>query len=262
VEVVERALLGSCLAFGIAEFSVRRKMLTRGGAVAATGIGTLSMAAGWSWAWPLLAFFFSVTSLTRWRASEKGRVMADIVEKAGSRDAMQVIANGGVFAACATAFLLDPSASWRMLGTGALAAVTADSWATEVGAASGTQPRSVRGTRVPVGTSGAVTPAGLLAMVAGALFLAAFSPFGNTVEMAALAAGGIGGAFVDTLAGASLQEVRWCDQCGRETERAIHPCGMQTRHHRGIRHFTNDAVNLTSSIAGALFAWLCWRAWT
>ena len=57
---------------------------------------------------------------------------------------------------------------------GALAASAADTWATEIGSLATRPPRSILTLRpVPAGTSGGVNLLGMLAMVAGATFVAA-----------------------------------------------------------------------------------------
>src|SRR5205085_12699885 len=84
------------------------------------------------------------------------------------------LANGGVVAPLALAYGLAPSlgASLSAAFLGALGAATADTWATEVGVLSTSQPRLIT-TRKPVtaGASGGVTWLGSLAAAAGALCL-------------------------------------------------------------------------------------------
>lgn len=170
---------------------------------------------------------------------------------------MQVLANGGVFALAALGEALDPSVIWPLVGLGALAAATADTWATEVGTALGGVPRSVIGFKiVPVGTSGAVTWPGSAALVLGSIWLGtAALALGFELPVAiAIVAGGVGGSLADTLLGALVQERRWCTDCNRETEQRTHHCGNRTVHRRGVRGFGNDAVNLTSTAAGAAIA--------
>jgi uncharacterized protein (TIGR00297 family) len=205
----------------------------------------------------LLAFFFSSTALSAWRSASKHAATLDVVEKSAERDAVQVLANGGVFALGALAAIVAPSLIWAPLALGALAAATADTWATEVGAAIGGIPHLITDlTRVPVGTSGAVSLAGSAAMVLGAVWLGTAARglgFDPHVVLPTIA-GGVGGALADTLLGATVQERHWCPQCRRETEQRIHRCGGRTDYRRGVRGFGNDAVNLTSTVVGAAIA--------
>ena len=96
------------------------------------------------------------------------------LEKTGARDAIQVFANGGVFAVAAIGMLAAPDVRWFSLGAGALAASASDTWATEIGTLWGGAPRSILTARVvPTGTSGGITLIGSLGTIAGAAFMAA-----------------------------------------------------------------------------------------
>jgi len=72
---------------------------------------------------------------------------------------------------------------------------------------------------------------------------------------AAVALGGIAGALVDSLLGASLQTLRWCPQCRRPTEREPHLCGANTTLLRGLSWMGNDFVNFAATLTGALVAY-------
>lgn len=257
-----RSLLGVALAATLVLAARRARALTASGGWAALVVGGVVTAAGWHWTAVLLAFFVSSSLLSGWRREHKERETASIIEKGGARDAWQVVANGGIFALCALGVLVLPWAGWSLAGVGAIAAATADTWATEVGTAIGGVPRSLRGfQRVAAGTSGAVSIAGTAAMCAGAIFLgttAVLAGFDQEVFVPVMI-GGIAGALTDTLIGATWQERRWCTRCSLATERHVHDCGSATERRRGVAGFDNDAVNLTSCAVGAVVALLCGR---
>jgi uncharacterized membrane protein len=142
------------------------------------------------------------------------------------------------------------------VGAGALAASAADTWATEIGTLTKVNPRSIiSGKTVPPGTSGGISLAGTAAAVVGALFIAAAAWLAQwPVPFAAVAIGGVAGALLDSLLGATAQARRWCDLCARSTERLVHNCGTPTRHAGGLMGFDNDAVNAVCSGVGALVA--------
>src|SRR5437870_3701993 len=96
--VATRAAAGAALALAIALAARRARALDASGAVAATALGTLAIAAGWTWGALLIAFFITGSALSRWKRDEKARRTGATVEKGGERDAWQVLANGGVFA--------------------------------------------------------------------------------------------------------------------------------------------------------------------
>ncbi|HWL39480.1 MAG TPA: DUF92 domain-containing protein [Gemmatimonadaceae bacterium] len=249
-------MLGALLGAAVALPATRARVLSSSGAIAGTIVGAIAVAAGWSWGFLLLAFFVPASALSRLGAEQKSASTERIVAKSGSRDARQVVANGGIFAAAAAMHLVSPSPIWMAVGIGALAASAADTWATEVGTLIGGQPRSiVSGRPVPVGTSGGITPAGTAAALAGAAFMSlAAWVVGFAVPIHAVIAGGVAGALADSLIGAGLQERRWCDLCESSTERPVHDCGTVTRVSAGIAGFDNDAVNLACSCIGALVA--------
>lgn len=168
-----------------------------------------------------------------------------------------MLANGGLFAAAALLSLLFPSPLWPAAGAGALAAATADTWATEIGTLADRPPRSIlSGDVVPPGTSGGVTLPGTLASVAGALFIALLAlalGWGAQAALGALA-GGVAGSTADSFLGATLQARRWCDRCDKGTERDLHACGEPTRLVGGVAWLGNDAVNALCALSGALSA--------
>jgi uncharacterized protein (TIGR00297 family) len=241
----------------------RTRALSPSGAVAGALVGTLCMAAGWSWGVLLLSLFVTASVLSR--IDERGKLarLSSVVEKGGERDAGQVLANGGVFAAAALGQLLVPSPAWMALGLGAIATSTADTWATEVGTLSARDPVSIiSGRRVPAGTSGAITALGSAAGAAGAAFIAAEGALARwPVPFAAAALGGLAGAATDSVLGATIQARRWCEACATSTERKVHSCGSPTRHTAGLRGFDNDVVNVVCSVVGALIALAVSRLW-
>jgi len=260
--VLASALIGFLIAASVSLLALKVHSLSRGGAVAATAIGTLAVAAGWNWGALLIIYFASSTVLSHLGRERKEGRTASIVAKGGERDAIQVLANGAMFAGAALAMILRPNPYWIALGAGALAASAADTWATEVGTLARGEPRSILTWRpVPVGTSGGVSLEGSLAMIAGALFIGALTavlgwPLGVAIRVII---GGVAGAIVDSLLGASLQARRWCDTCNRETERLVHDCGAETRGVRGLGWMDNDIVNFLSGAFGGLLAALLSR---
>lgn len=245
-----RLLAGALLAAIIALAARRTRSLSTSGAVAAIVTGTLAVGAGWSWGVVLILYFAASTVLSHLGRREKERRTASIVAKGGERDAFQVLANGFAFAVAAGGFMLTPHPLWLALGAGSLAASAADTWATEIGTLYGGTPRSILTLRrVPAGTSGGISVAGLLASAAGATFVSLAARTGWPIVV-----GGIAGALIDSLLGATIQSRRWCDACARETERPVHDCGAATRPLCGVSWIDNDVVNFLSGTAGGLLA--------
>ena len=143
-----------------------------------------------------------------------------------------------------------------------MAAVNADTWGTELGVLSASPPRLITsGEEVERGASGGVTFLGYLASIGGALviglFAKLFTPGASVVLVAVL--GGLAGATVDSVLGATVQGIFFCPKCGKETEsHPIHHCGTETTYLRGWRWLNNDLVNLICSMVGAGIALAGW----
>ncbi len=250
--------LGGALAAAIALLAYWAGALSRSGATAAFVVGTLTF--GFGGLLPailLVAFFVSSSALSRFGRGRK-KAMAEKFAKGSTRDAAQVAANGGAAAILSLLFGWQGSELWLAGLLGALAAVTADTWATELGVLARSQPRRLSDWRqVSPGTSGAITFEGTLASAAGALFIGGLAAAISGRPLLALAGlvAGLGGALIDSLLGASVQANYYCPQCAKETEQApIHSCGTETTFVGGWRWMTNDAVNGLASLAGAVLA--------
>jgi uncharacterized protein (TIGR00297 family) len=157
--------LGAALAAVVAGAGYFRGALSEDGLVAAVVVGAVVfVAGGWGWSLTLIAFFVSSSVLSSLRLDEKKR-LAEKFAKGRRRDWAQVLANAGVLLILSFVAVLKPDFALltSMGAVGALAAVTADTWATEIGVLSRSEPFLVTTwKRVPRGTSGGVSLAGLL----------------------------------------------------------------------------------------------------
>ena len=249
-------LIGLALAGVIAALAWRLRALRTSGAIAAVVVGTIAMGAGWDWGIVLVAYFISSALLSRYRSAEKENRVSGRIEKEGARDAIQVIANGAVFALAALGYWLHPHPTWQALGAGALAASAADTWATELGVIARATPRSILTWKpVSVGTSGGVTAQGMLAGAAGASFIVIITRLLRWPGVAAVAAlvGGLFGCVLDSVLGASLQARRWCASCAMATEQRVHRCGSNTTVVGGYEWLDNDLVNFLATFGGGVF---------
>jgi uncharacterized protein (TIGR00297 family) len=254
------AVAGTALSALIAGTAWRVGSLSRSGAVTALFTGSIAIMAGPAWGIFLVAWFVGASAASRVGRRAKDMAAGDVVAKGGARDAAQVLANGGVFTACALGSLTGvPGASGEslaLMGAASLVAAGADTLATETGTLWRGQPWSLRSRGpVPAGTSGAVSLPGTLGMLAGAGALAGLAAGSGLIPVPAVAAvalAGVAGAVGDTVIGAFWQARRWCPQCARETEQTVHRCGTATRPWRGARWLTNDMVNLLCTVIGAL----------
>ena len=259
-------LLGFLLGALIGYLAWRVRSLSASGAWAAAITGGLIFGLGGiPWAVLLLAFFISSSALSRWSAARKA-ALDEKFSKGSQRDWGQVLANGGLGALLVIVAIVLPQSGWTWAAyAGAMAAVNADTWATEVGVLSKSAPRLITsGKEVERGTSGGVSLLGYLAVFAGAalvaLAAAGFAPAGSRLAFAAVVTlAGAAGSTFDSWLGATVQAIYYCPNCQKETERhPQHTCGAATTLQRGWRWLDNDWVNFLCSLVGALAAALLW----
>jgi uncharacterized protein (TIGR00297 family) len=263
-----RLALGLLLSALIGGLGYARGSLSAGGWAGAILVGTAAVGfVGWTIGALVVLFFVSSSALSHWRKAAKAQVAADKFDKTERRDFGQSMANGGAVLGLSIMYAIAPvPALWAAI-VGALAAVTADTWATEIGTLSPTPPRLVtNGRSVEPGVSGAITVYGTLGSAAGALAIGLGAALLRPLlerEMAwwaiPLALGaGLAGSLADSLLGATVQHQRWCQNCRTETERRVHRCGTATTYLRGWRLLDNDGVNFVASLVGALTGALLW----
>ncbi len=255
-------LLGFLLAGIIAYIAYRAHSLSQNGAYASALVGTIIFGlGGLSWAILLLVFFITSTALTH-AFKKRKQGLNEKFSKGGQRDTGQVFGNGGAATLFAALHFFFPNALWPWLGfSAALAAVNADTWATELGVLNPTQPRMITDLRkrVEKGTSGGVslwgTGAALLgASVIGAL-AAIFSPTDHWLLFLLITISGLLGSLFDSLLGATVQAMYFCPADQKETEKyPLHTCGTPTIHTRGWTWLDNDWVNFACGAFGVVVA--------
>jgi uncharacterized protein (TIGR00297 family) len=275
-----RLLLGLLISSAIGIVAYRRGSLSASGALGAVITGTTIFGfGGWIAGILLVAFFVSSSALSKFKAQTRAkRDAAELFDKGGRRDIWQALANGGAAAGLAALSALAGAAGNPQLATalyagmlGALATVTADTWATELGVLSRSAPRLIT-TLKPVvpGTSGGISAAGSLAALAGATFIGLLYYALTTTTVAVLpihnphnwlgaralatVIAGMLGAFSDSLMGATSQAQYFSVRRAKPTERAIDVDGSPNQLVHGWRWMNNDWVNFLSSLLGAALA--------
>ena len=272
-------LLGLLLSVAMAPLGYWRQALSASGAVGAVLVGTLIFGlGGWEWGLLLVTFFASSSWLSHFRKADKAQV-AEKFSKGNRRDIGQALANAGLGAILAVVSVRYPEPLLFAAFVGVMATVNADSWATELGILSLVPPRLITsGDAVAPGTSGGVTSLGIWASVAGAMLIGMVATAsvqigsllsGNgwshrAISYSQLAVvGGLVGSLFDSLLGATVQGIYYCDRCEKETESAVHHCGGGTQLLRGWGWLNNDLVNFLASLVGGLaaasLAWIVWR---
>ncbi len=254
-------LIGFLLAIAVSFAAYRARSLTLSGAIAAVTVGTIIFGVGgWQWAVLLLAFFITSSALTR--AFKKRKTgLNEKYSKGGQRDSAQVFGNGGLAAMFAALHYSFPDSPWVWLAfAAALAAVNADTWATELGVLNPVPPRMLTnlGKVVEKGTSGGVSLVGSLAALMGAALIGILAVLVSPAPVSPIVGlwvtlAGFSGSMFDSLLGATIQAIYYCPTCHKETERyPMHTCGTPTSPQRGWKWLDNDLVNLGCSVFAVL----------
>ena len=217
--------LGIVLSGLIAVAAYRRGSLSRSGVAGAMIVGTAIFGfGGWVWGTLLVTFFVLSSLLSHYNEAAKAN-LAEKFAKGHRRDLGQTLANGGAGALIAMAYWLHPHPALLAAFVGAMAAVNADTWATELGVLSRLPPRLVTTWQVVErGTSGGVSGLGTLAALVGALTIglaalgfmtldgllggAGYVPAGVGLRLLPAALlGGLSGSMFDSLLGATVQAI-------------------------------------------------------
>lgn len=255
-------LIGFLLAIVIAYLAYRAHSLNKSGAMAATIVGTIVFGlGGLQWAILLLIFFITSSGLSHLFKKRK-QGLNEKFSKGHERDAGQVFGNGGL----ATVFVLVnyfyPESIIGWVGfAAALAAVNADTWATELGVLNPTPPRMITDLRkrVEKGISGGISLFGTFASLLGAAIIALPATwFADTVHIGdnwllfpLITLAGLAGSLFDSLLGATVQAMYYCPTDQKETEKhPLHTCGTETIHIRGWKWLDNDWVNFACGAFG------------
>ena len=255
-------IIGLILAIIIAYLAYRAHSLNKSGAAAATLVGTIIFGlGGFQWTILLLTFFITSSGLSR-AFKKRKQGLNEKFSKGHERDAVQVFGNGGLATAFVLVHALYPESSIGWVGFAAsLAAVNADTWATELGVLNPTPPRIITdlGKRVEKGTSGGVSLFGTFASLLGSAVIALPAALftGNWSLFPLITLAGLAGSLFDSLLGASVQAMYYCPTDKKETEKhPLHTCGAETVHIRGWRWLDNDWVNFACGAFGVVVALL------
>ncbi|MCC6458922.1 MAG: DUF92 domain-containing protein [Saprospiraceae bacterium] len=239
-------------------YTRRKGALTLDGALSAAvlGLWVLYQAGPW-WLLPLFFFFISGTLFGRLR---RGAAPAADAKHGRARDIVQVLCNGGLYAALATFAGGAHREMALSLMALSLAVSTADTWSSEIGQYA-RQPTVdlLRWRAVPPGLSGGVSWAGTLAGLAGALAMALLCSMLLYHRLQAsflllATAGGFAGMLLDSLLGASVQ-ARYRDA---ETGALSDQPGPGRVLYSGAGWMSNDGVNWWSNLLVTLAGYWMW----
>ena len=254
--------IGIGLSLLIAVLSWYFAFLTASGSVATFLLASIIYGiGGWKWTLPILTFFVLSSLLSK--VGRKRKMQFDSVfEKSSRRDYAQVGANGGIAGIIIVLQFLFPSLNLYAIYLGSVAAVTADTWGTEIGLLKNFPTYSMTKLRqVSQGSNGGVSVAGLAGGFLGSLVTTSSAYFWiqGISTLLLISTAGFLACLVDSILGDTLQVSFQCQVCSKITEKKTH-CTAQTRYVSGVHWMDNDRVNWICAISGAAFAVLAFLA--
>ena len=271
----QSVLIGVSVALIFARVSFALKFLTASGAVGTFLFGSnIFGMGGLDWTIPVLTFFLLSSILSKIGKEHKKKYDL-IFEKSSQRDVGQVLANGGVAWVLMIwfSFAQDPLIYLAYLGT--LAAVQADTWATEIGTMiKDPKPRFILNFKpVPAGTSGGITFTGTFGGFVGALLICVSAwiiapekmmSIGVVQSFLIVGIAGAGGSLVDSFFGATLQ-AQYYDPIRKKTTERTHSRKengelIENELQKGIRWIDNDVVNTLCATTGGILGYFLTQA--
>lgn len=264
--ISSQLFLGFLFALGISIISYKIGFLSKSGGAGACILGSIVFGlGGFPWAVVLIGFFISSSILSKSFKQRKEK-LEEKFSKGSKRDIWQVWANGGVAGIFVILHAFFPDQIWPWLAfCGSIAAVNADTWATEIGVLSKIPPINiVTGKKIERGASGGISTLGTISALLAALFIAMIGvifqpdPYLNQVQstwllLAFISLAGLIGSFLDSYLGATIQAIYYCQVCEKETEKhPFHICGTHTDYKRGFRWLDNDWVNTFCALTGGI----------
>lgn len=250
-------ILGITFSAFIALISIRLKFLTVSGSLTTFILaGFLFGLGGIKWSVPILTFFILSSVLSKIRKKHNAEIEL-CFEKSGVRDHWQVLANGGLGFIWIIAYTYTSNELFYLMNIASLAAVCADTWATEIGTYKKNITYNILNFHpVEQGRSGGVSVPGTFGSILGSTAIAfsglAWTELGTFEYFLIIISAGLFGSIVDSIIGATIQYQLKCNVCKKITERKIH-CGVNTDYHSGLVFVNNDLVNFFSAIAAVVF---------
>ncbi|KAF3779568.1 Transmembrane protein [Nymphaea thermarum] len=250
--------------------------LSKSGAFMGFLVLSVHIAASYRFGAIILVFFFTSSKLTK-MGEDKKRVADDSFKVGGQRNWIQVLSNSGI----ATILLVAVGylTGWKdvcldskesslvtcLMGgiIGHYACCNGDTWSSELGMLSDTQPRLITTFKtVPKGTNGAVTVSGLIAAAAAGsvvgltfilvgLLTASCNVDVALKQLLVLPLGmlaGVIGSLIDSLLGATVQFSGFCSV----RKKVVGKRGPTVKRIAGVHILDNNGVNLVSILLSTL----------
>ena len=205
----------------------------------------------------LLMLAFLLLSVVVDKVKNHARKSSESVEqKQGTRDGMQVLANGIIPVIMALLYLFTNSFVFVVAYCAALGEAFSDTCASGFGSLSGSSYDILRRREIPIGLSGGVSIIGTVASFAAPFVLLSIPLAFDMIELKVWAMCSVSsflGSVFDSVLGSLVQVKFKCKVCGAITEKRLH-CSAETEYLSGIACIDNDAVNLISTLFSAVLS--------
>ena len=179
------------------------KSLSKSGVLSAYVMGNIIFGAGgFMWIVPILTFFILSSALSKIPKTK------NTLQKGSQRDIIQVLANGGAATIISVINFYSPNDQLFILYLAAIAAATADTWASEIGLLNPWNPIHITKLKSVIkGTSGGISLLGTLGSVLGATVIGVTGvQLGlQASHLGIIIISGTAGCLVDSLIGGSIQ---------------------------------------------------------
>jgi len=257
--ILVNLIIGTLLAAFVSILSYKIHFLNAGGSMLAFIMGSIIFGfGGLTYTFPILGFFILSSFISKIGKNKKKQFESSY-QKSGVRDFYQALANGGVATLIVLIAYFSENESMYIIYIAALATATADTWATELGIFSKAKPRLITNFKsVMPGTSGGISYIGTASALLGSIMIVVighiFHPF-TLYQIVVLSLSGLGGCFIDSLLGATVQGQFICQQCGKFTESKIH-CENNSLLKQGYYAIDNDLVNIFSIIFSSIISFI------
>lgn len=269
------------IALLLAAHGLRKKSLSKSGALAAFSVGLLGWGCGPRFGLTMILFYYSSSKLTKWKGDFKRKYEEDYKE-GGQRDASQVLSCSAPAVAVGLVHFLmgfEPSSVldiqsysvatvMKSFILGFYACCCGDTWASEIGILD-KQPKAVLVlppfSSVPKGTNGGVSLLGTLGSLLGGIFIGLVFWLTSGCAGGVLQLlwqlflgilGGVGGSILDSIMGATMQASYWDPQTHKVvsnpaaiTEEKAKGLlgGSRLQRITGYNILSNHAVNILSA---------------
>ena len=237
-------LIWSILSIGIFSIAKQFQSLSFSGALSGFLVGILIFGSGgWVLISPLVFFFISSSLLSAIKNKPSSK-----------RDALQILANGGVPTFFALSYFFFKDQIFLLGFLGSLSASTADTWATEIGFLSKKRPYLIfTSTKVDKGTSGSVSLLGTFGSIMGALFIGLISyyilEFDHSIALITFA--GCIGSLTDSILGRYLQGKFYCIKLNKVVEQRFQ-FDAENALISGFKWIDNNLVNFTANLSSSV----------